>query len=180
MFSQDVVSEAPERFFIAEIVREQVFLQYQQEIPYSSTVRLQRYVEFCEISQNSLMSKSGHELWAIVEQGWIVFKSPDIILLNNLDAVDFSFDCFVVRAERLRCKLEPLHCRGHRKYPQIVQAEVTEYIGRDDGKDLIRVTVTVETESQRGIMIGRGGAALKQLSMASRHGIEDFLGESQA
>ena len=57
-----------------------------------------------------------------------------------------------------------------------VQAEVTEYIGRDDGKDLIRVTVTVETESQRGIMIGRGGAALKQLSMASRHGIEDFLG----
>ena len=61
-----------------------------------------------------------------------------------------------------------------------VQAEVTEYIGRDDGKDLIRVTVTVETESQRGIMIGRGGAALKQLSMASRHGIEDFLGESQA
>ena len=37
---QDVVSEAPERFFIAEIVREQVFLLYQQEIPYSSTVSL--------------------------------------------------------------------------------------------------------------------------------------------
>lgn len=36
---QDVVSEAPERFFIAEIVREQVFLLYQQEVPYSSTVR---------------------------------------------------------------------------------------------------------------------------------------------
>lgn len=36
---QDTVSEAPERFFIAEIVREQVFMLYQQEIPYSSTVR---------------------------------------------------------------------------------------------------------------------------------------------
>ena len=38
MTLQDVVSEAPERFFIAEIVREKVFLLYQQEVPYSSTV----------------------------------------------------------------------------------------------------------------------------------------------
>lgn len=52
-----------------------------------------------------------------------------------------------------------------------------EYIGRPDGKDLVRVTVTVETESQRAIMIGRGGQALKQLSTTSRRGIEDFLGE---
>ena len=58
------------------------------------------------------------------------------------------------------------------------QAEVTEYIGRSDGKDLIRVTVTVETESQRAIVIGRGGMALKELSTASRHGIEEFLGKT--
>lgn len=36
---QTVVSEEPERFFIAEIVREQIFLQYREEVPYSSTVR---------------------------------------------------------------------------------------------------------------------------------------------
>lgn len=53
---------------------------------------------------------------------------------------------------------------------------MTEYVTRPDGKDLVRVTVTVETESQRAIVIGKGGAALKQLSMAARHGIEDFLG----
>lgn len=35
---QDVVSEEPERFFISEIVREQIFTQYREEIPYSSTV----------------------------------------------------------------------------------------------------------------------------------------------
>jgi len=35
---QDSVSEEPERFFIAEIVREQIFLQYREEVPYSSTV----------------------------------------------------------------------------------------------------------------------------------------------
>lgn len=54
---------------------------------------------------------------------------------------------------------------------------MTEYIGRDDGKDLVRVTVTVETESQRAIMIGKGGGALKQLSTAARYGIEEFLGK---
>lgn len=59
----------------------------------------------------------------------------------------------------------------------LMQAEVTDYIGRSEGKDLVRISVTVETESQRAIMIGKGGAALKQLSTASRRGIEEFLGE---
>ena len=35
---QEVVSERPERFFLAEILREKVFEQYRQEIPYCSTV----------------------------------------------------------------------------------------------------------------------------------------------
>lgn len=36
---QDSVSEQSERFFVAEIVREKIFLQYHQEIPYSTAVR---------------------------------------------------------------------------------------------------------------------------------------------
>ena len=35
---QDVVSELPERFFAAEIVREKILLQYGQEIPYVTQV----------------------------------------------------------------------------------------------------------------------------------------------
>jgi hypothetical protein len=35
---QDIVSEHPERFFVAEIVREKIFLQYRQEIPYACQV----------------------------------------------------------------------------------------------------------------------------------------------
>lgn len=31
---QDIVSEHPERFFVAEILREKIFIQYRQEIPY--------------------------------------------------------------------------------------------------------------------------------------------------
>jgi len=58
-----------------------------------------------------------------------------------------------------------------------MQAEVTEYMQRDGHKDLVRVSVVVETESQRGIMIGKDGIALKKLSTASRENIEGFLGE---
>ena len=35
---QESVSEQSERFFVAELVREQIFLQYHQEIPYSTAV----------------------------------------------------------------------------------------------------------------------------------------------
>jgi GTP-binding protein Era len=35
---QDIVSEHPERFFVAEILREKIFLQYKQEVPYSCQV----------------------------------------------------------------------------------------------------------------------------------------------
>lgn len=31
---QDIVSELPERFFVAEIIRKHAFLQYRQEVPY--------------------------------------------------------------------------------------------------------------------------------------------------
>jgi GTP-binding protein Era len=38
---QDIASEHPERFFVGEIVREKIFIQYRQEIPYSCQVYLQ-------------------------------------------------------------------------------------------------------------------------------------------
>jgi GTP-binding protein Era len=45
MYPKDVVAEASERFFVSEIVRRQVFLQYRQELPYSVAVEV---VEFRE------------------------------------------------------------------------------------------------------------------------------------
>lgn len=37
---QDIASEHPERFFIAEIIREKIFMQYRNEVPYASQVSL--------------------------------------------------------------------------------------------------------------------------------------------
>lgn len=38
-YPEDQISDLPERFFIAEMIREKVFLETQQEIPYSATVQ---------------------------------------------------------------------------------------------------------------------------------------------
>ncbi len=45
------------------------------------------------------------------------------------------------------------------------------------GKDLVQVAVYVEHESQKGIMVGRGGSALKAMATAARADIEAFVGE---
>ncbi|KAL3701128.1 hypothetical protein R1sor_019150 [Riccia sorocarpa] len=44
-YPKDIVSEHPERFFVAEIIREKIFLQYRQEIPYVCQVNVLNYTE---------------------------------------------------------------------------------------------------------------------------------------
>lgn len=92
-YPKDMISEHPERFFVTEIIREKVFEQYWQEIPYSTTVNIVTYEE------------------------------------------------------------------------------------REDGKDLIDAEIVVERDSQKGILIGKGGSALKKVGIDARKDIEDFLGK---
>ena len=42
-YPQDIVSEAPERFFAAELIRETIFEQFQEEIPYSTAVEIRDF-----------------------------------------------------------------------------------------------------------------------------------------
>lgn len=44
-YPKDMLSEQPVRFFVAELVREELFLQFHQEIPYSCTVEVIQYDE---------------------------------------------------------------------------------------------------------------------------------------
>jgi len=48
-YPKDQLTDKPERFFISEIIREKIFLQYHQEIPYSCEVVIQ---EFNEVVKN--------------------------------------------------------------------------------------------------------------------------------
>jgi GTP-binding protein Era len=44
-YPKDMISEHPERFFVAEIIREKAFQQYHEELPYSIQVNIVQYEE---------------------------------------------------------------------------------------------------------------------------------------
>jgi len=48
-YHTEIVSDAQERFFVSEIIREKIFQQFQKEVPYSTTVDI---VEFKEREKN--------------------------------------------------------------------------------------------------------------------------------
>lgn len=90
-YPKDITSEHPERFFVGEIIREKIFMQYRNEVPYA-----------CQVN-------------------------------------------------------------------------VVSYKTRPNAKDFIQVEIVVEKNSQKIILIGKEGRALKLLATAARLDIEDFL-----
>lgn len=71
---------------------------------------------------------------------------------------------------------EQIMVRFSEEIPYAVEVEVTEFKEREGAKDFIGITLYVEQESQKGILIGRGGQAIRDLGAAARDGIERFLG----
>jgi GTP-binding protein Era len=61
--------------------------------------------------------------------------------------------------------------------PYSVAAVVDEYREREEAKDYLKVEVITERDSQKAIIIGRKGEAVKKLGRASRQAIEAFLGK---
>ena len=63
-----------------------------------------------------------------------------------------------------------------KEIPYCVEVVVDEYKESDD---LVRIqaTINVEHESQKGIIIGRGGFALKKVSTEARKSLEKFIGK---
>lgn len=95
IWPDDILSTEPERFFVGEIIREKIFLQFGREIPYSTEVVIDEF-------------KEQHE------------NDPS-------------------------------------------------------KKDLIRCSIIVERNSQKQIIIGQKGAAIKKLGQAARKEIEELL-----
>lgn len=90
-YPADVITDQPERFFVAELIRERIFRNFHQEIPYATEVLIEDFQE------------------------------------------------------------------------------------RKKGKDYIAATIIVERRSQKGILIGKNGDALKKIGSVARREIEDFL-----
>ena len=45
LYPEDTLTQHPERFFVAEFVREEIFTQLRQELPYSTAVRIEEFRE---------------------------------------------------------------------------------------------------------------------------------------
>jgi len=90
-YPPDELTDKPERFFVGEIIRENIFISYGQEIPYTTTVI------------------------------------------------------------------------------------IDDFADRNRGKDFIRAVIYTERDSQKAILIGKKGAALKKIGEKARKDIEEFL-----
>ena len=59
--------------------------------------------------------------------------------------------------------------------PHAVAVVIDEYQERSARLDYVAATIVVEKESQKGILIGRGGHTLRQIGADARHEIERLV-----
>ncbi len=59
--------------------------------------------------------------------------------------------------------------------PYSTEILIADFTEKENRKDLIRAEIVVERESQKGIIIGKKGAAIKRLGETARFDIEKFL-----
>jgi GTP-binding protein Era len=79
----------------------------------------------------------------------------------------------VVLAELVR---EQILARTREEVPHAVEVEVTEIREAENGLVRIEAVVLADSESQKGILIGAGGAMIKSVGVAARRAIERELG----
>ena len=79
----------------------------------------------------------------------------------------------LIVAELIREKI--LHATQD-EIPHSIAVDVDEFTEREGGAIFIRATIYVERDSQKGILIGKGGGMLKQIGAAARPEIEMLLG----
>jgi GTP-binding protein Era len=89
------------------------------------------------------------------------------------DAVTDQTERFMAR-EIIR---EKIFLLTRQEIPYSCAVVVEEFKEREDGIILIRAAINVEKESQKGILIGKGGKKLKEIGSQARREIEQLLGK---
>ena len=81
-YPKEDLSEHPIRFFVSELIREQLFLQFQQEIPYSCTVDIVSYdadIDIDRISANIIVNRKS-------QKGMLIGKGGKAIKQVGIEA----------------------------------------------------------------------------------------------
>jgi GTP-binding protein Era len=75
-------------------------------------------------------------------------------------------------SEKIREKILEIF---HDEIPYSIEVVVEEFKERERGKDYISAVIVVERESQKPIILGKKGAAIKKIGNAARKSVEEFL-----
>jgi GTP-binding protein Era len=119
-----------------------------------------------------ISAKSGEGLPPLLERlGELLPEGP--YLYPPEDSSDQSSELLL--AELIR---EQVLNRTRQEIPHSVEVSVTEVAEPrpDDGLVEVAAEIWAETESQKGILIGRGGAKIGEIGMAARRSLERELG----
>ncbi len=117
-----------------------------------------------------ISARSGEGLEALIERlGELVPEGP--YLYPPDDRSDQSSE--VLLAELIR---EQVLNRTREEIPHSVEVSVKEVERREDGLVTVRAEIWAETESQKGILIGKGGAKIGEIGTAARRSLEQELG----
>jgi GTP-binding protein Era len=71
---------------------------------------------------------------------------------------------------------EKIFQKFREEIPYSTAVQVVEFREREKGKDFISAEIYVERDSQKAILIGREGRALREVGFDARREIEKFLG----
>ena len=119
----------------------------------------------------AVSAKTGHNLHLVLER--LVESMPEgPRYFSSGEVSDQPLEMLItelVREQALR--------RTREEVPHALAVELSSLVERQD-KPLLEVEaiIIVESESQKGIVIGRGGAVVKQIGTAARREIEAILG----
>ncbi len=117
-----------------------------------------------------ISARSGEGLDVLVERlGELLPEGP--YLYPPEDHSDQSSE--VLLAELIR---EQVLNRTREEIPHSVEVSVKEIAPREDGLVTVRAEVWAETESQKGILIGKGGIKVGEIGTAARRSLEQELG----
>jgi GTP-binding protein Era len=70
---------------------------------------------------------------------------------------------------------EKIFLNTHEEVPYSTTVDIVTFTERETGKWFISADVVVERDSQKGILIGKGGSMLKKIGQSARRDIERFL-----
>jgi GTP-binding protein Era len=116
-----------------------------------------------------ISARSGEGLPVLIERlGELMPEGP--YLYPPEDSSDQSSELLL--AELIR---EQVLNRTRQEIPHSVEVSVAEIVPRDDGLVTVRAEIWAETESQKGILIGRAGRKIEEIGVAARRSLEREL-----